>query len=207
MRQSVSAASMRTNAEPMKPAPPVTSTFMLTDGGRSLPLRLPVVVDGGIVVGDAALILRIVEAVRHIHKDGLFRADDLITVGDTGRDQQLPRAQRAEIHGIAKTKSGRTQAQIRQRDLEEALHGSPAVSLVKVIMKRLDGSRIIKSRRKLRGGRREVSRKTPPETLHFEKVAAIVGVNLQALEANSFNQVGRIDSADQLAQTFLAFGQ
>src|SRR5215469_10919628 len=126
---------MRTNAEPMKPAPPVTRIFM-----ELFVLRFPIVVDAGIVPGNAAFVLRIVEAVGKVDQQGVFAADNLIAVRDTGGNQHLPRTQVADVDGVARTEGRRTESKVGQGDLKHAFYRSPAVGLMEMVVECLDGA-------------------------------------------------------------------
>src|ERR1700674_5395609 len=77
-----------------------------------LMLRLPIVLDLGIVVGDAALILRIVEMIRQIDQHGGIGSNYFVTVRDARRDQQLPSPQRAYIKSVADAEGIRVGTQV-----------------------------------------------------------------------------------------------
>ena len=110
----------------MKPAPPVTRIFMEIvsfELRKLLVLRLPIVIDPGIVVGDAPFVLGIVETVGQIDQQGFFAADDFVAVCYAGGNQHLPRAQRADVQGVAQAVRGRTQPQVRQHNLKQTFTG------------------------------------------------------------------------------------
>ena len=52
-----------------------------------LVLSFPVVLDLGIVVGNAALILRVIKSIGEVHQESWINTDHLITMCDPGRDQ------------------------------------------------------------------------------------------------------------------------
>ena len=81
---------------------------------------------------------------------------------------------------IAHAEGGRTQPQIHQRHLEHTLHRRPAIGLVQMKVKRLDGARIAQRGRDLRGLGRKAGGQAVADALHFQKVAAIVGIKREA---------------------------
>src|SRR5215467_11316758 len=118
------------------------------------------------IVGDAAFVLGIIKLVSHVDQQGLPAADHFITVSDAGRNENLPRAQRAHVKSIAQAKRGRTPSEIDERDLEEAFGWSPAVWLMEVIVEGLDGSGIVQSSGNLRRRGGKISGQAATKTLN-----------------------------------------
>src|ERR1700721_1498171 len=83
-----------------------------------LMLRLPIVLDLGIVVGDAALVLRVVETIGQIDQHGGIGSNYLVTVRNSRRDQQLPSPQRSDVHSVADAKGIRVGTQVHQHHLQ-----------------------------------------------------------------------------------------
>src|SRR5690348_10677946 len=106
----------RTKADPMKPAPPVTRIFIFSKSDL-LVLRFPVVIEGGVVIRNAPLVLGVVETVGHVNQQRGFAADHFISMAHARRDENLPRTQRPDVEGIAAAETRRAQAQIDQHYL------------------------------------------------------------------------------------------
>src|SRR5579863_7455532 len=141
---------------------------------NSLMLRFPIVLNTRIVVGNAAFVLRIVEAVGHIHQDGGLGADHFVAMSDPRRYQNLPRAQGAEVQGVASAISRRMLAKVNERDLERTCHRNPEIGLMAMEMKRLDGAGIAERSRNLSGFRRKLSRQALAHSGDFQKISAVV---------------------------------
>src|SRR5579859_3331011 len=108
-----------------------------------LVLCLPVVMDRLIVVRNPAFVLRIMKLIGHIDQQGFLTADHFVAMSNTGRNEDLPRAQGPDVECIAQTKSGRTTPQVDEGDLQEAFDRSPAVGLMEVIMKGLNRAGVV----------------------------------------------------------------
>src|SRR5438132_13152637 len=93
---SLSANDRRTKADPMKPAPPVTRSFM-----GLFVLRFPIVIDAGLIIGRAALVGRIIKSVGHVDQHGRLAADHFVSMRYAGRNQDLPGPERAGVNRVA----------------------------------------------------------------------------------------------------------
>src|SRR5712692_1900088 len=144
--------------EPINPAPPVTRSFIGFwwggPGGAapqgfstpvSLVLRLPVVVQAGVVVREAAFIRRVVEAIGDVDQHGRIGADHLVAVPDSGRNQELPRLQGSNEERVAHPERLRTGAQVEQANLKLPYHRHPQIALFEMVVQGFDRSRIAAS--------------------------------------------------------------
>src|ERR1019366_3696925 len=105
-------------------------------------LGLPIVVNTGVVVRDTSLVIRIVELIGNVDQQGRIGADDLVSMADARRNDQLPRPQGPQVQRVARTVGRRIGPKVYQRDLKHSHHWLPAVGLVKMKVKGLDGSGI-----------------------------------------------------------------
>src|SRR5579884_380182 len=183
-----------------------TVTF-IADATRLLVLRFPVVADSWIVVRDAALVLRIVAPVREIHQNRFLLADDLVPVADAGRDQNLPRPQRADIHRVSRAEGAGIGPEVHQGHLKHSFNYGPQVRLPAMEMQRLDGARIAHGRRNLRALQRELAREAGTQAGHLEEIAAVVRPDGDRLDAHAFDQIRRVWFRDHGADTVFAFGR
>src|ERR1700733_1180406 len=83
------------------PVPAASGRF-----ARLLMLYLPIVLDLGVVVGDAALILGVVETIRQVDQHGGIGSNHFITMCDARWNQQLPSPQRSDIQRVAGAEGG-----------------------------------------------------------------------------------------------------
>src|ERR1700680_526982 len=98
---SSSANEKRTKADPMKPAPPVTRSFM-----SLFVLGFPIVIDAGLIIGRAALVGGIIKTVGHVDQQGRIAADHFIPMRHAGRNQDLPGSEHAGVNRVALAEGG-----------------------------------------------------------------------------------------------------
>src|SRR5215510_13530265 len=150
--------------EPINPAPPVTTTLMTPDSppasvpasprprvsasprlgvppsrrlGVSFVLRLPVVVQPGIVVRNSSLICGVVEPISDIDQNRRIATDDLVPVSHPRRNQKLPRLQGPDEQRVARPERLRPRPQVEQADLKLASHRHPQIALLEMIVQGL----------------------------------------------------------------------
>jgi hypothetical protein len=182
--------------------PSVARTFPLCRVPRrsekvSFVLRFPVVLNGGIVIRNAPLILRVVQTIGHVYEHRGRLADHLVAMSDPRRDQDLPWAQRTCVQRIFHAEGGRVRAQIHQRHLEHPLRRDPQIGLVLMEVKRLDGAGIAQRRGDLRGLGRKGGGQALAHADHLEKISAVIRPDVEAAQAHSVDEAGRIRQTDQ----------
>jgi hypothetical protein len=154
-------------------------------------LQLPIVTNLRVVISDTAFVSRVVTAVSHIHEQRRFETDDFVTMSDTGRNEDLPRPEFTDIHGVPLTEGFGVGAEVDKDHLEEAGNGRPAIGLVKMVVKGFDGTWIAESRRDLGGFGGEMGGEILSQTLDLKEVATIVGPEIDTLDLNSIDQFSR----------------
>ena len=167
-------------------------------------LKLPIVIQLGIVVRYAALVCGVVEAIRCINQERGTRPDNFVSMRNTWRNQDLPGAQIAYVERISLSKSRRFGTEVDQNHLKH-IHGRrPAIGLMAMEMECLDDSGIIQ-----RGGDLgrlfwEVRVQSKSGALNFEEVAPIVGPKRDWSAFNALDQFGRVGSQNDIANAFFA---
>src|ERR1700680_18033 len=95
-------------------------------------------------------------------------------------------------------------AQIAEKNLEHTGDRRPKIGLFRMVMNGFDSSGIGKRKRDLNISRtvgHHPGSKSLPETGKFGEEASVIWVNLQRLDADSFDQIGRIRFGNYFAQS------
>ena len=109
-----------------------------------------------IVIGDAAFVLRIIKAVRQVDEQRRVGRRSLCSRAHPGGIRTCQGRSPPTYSVLRCAKSRRIRPQVHQRHLEHALRRRPAIGLVQMIVKGLDGAGIAQRGRDLRRLRRKI---------------------------------------------------
>ena len=81
-------------------------------------LGLPIVIDAGVVIGNASFVLGVIELIGDIDQHGGIDADDLVAMTDARGNNQLPGPKRSEVERVAGAESGRIDTEVDERTVD-----------------------------------------------------------------------------------------
>src|ERR1700719_2353472 len=129
----------------------------------------------------------------------------LVAVAYARGNQDFPGTKTADIQRINQAKSLGMAAQIAEKNLKHARDGSPKIGLLRMVVNGFDRSGIGKRKRDLNISctvGHHAGSKSFSEARQLSEETTVIRVNLQRLNADAFDQIGRIRFGNYFAQSF-----